>query len=279
MDIDLLKTFVEVNRTRHFARAAENLFVTSAAVSARVKQLESQLGVHLFIRQRGNLRLSLEGERLLPHAETMIAAWARTVQEVQLRPEVDARLALGSTPGIWLLSLQERLAEIRETTPEIAIQAEGHSSEELVGKVMNGTLDLIILYDPPTSTDLTSVKIGELKLGLAASVEGEKLNEATTQNYVYVDWGTAFANFHAKRFGESVVVGLQVNMASIALEILSRSSGAAYLPSSQIASNDFLHAVKGAPSYRRGIHASYRESSERLDTITTILEQVKDLSV
>ena len=41
MDIDLLKTFVEVNRMRHFARAAENLFVTSAAVSARVKQLES----------------------------------------------------------------------------------------------------------------------------------------------------------------------------------------------------------------------------------------------
>jgi len=43
------------------------------------------------------------------------------------------------------------------------------------------------------------------KLGLAASVEGEKLNEAITQNYIYVDWGTAFANFHAKRFGESVI--------------------------------------------------------------------------
>ena len=43
---------------------------------------------------------------------------------------------------------------------------------------------------------------------------------AITQNYIYVDWGTAFANFHAKRFGESVVVGLQVNMASIAVEVL-----------------------------------------------------------
>ena len=144
---------------------------------------------------------------------------------------------------------------------------------------MNGTLDLIILYDPPISTDLTSVKIGELKLGLATSKEGKKLNEAITQNYIYVDWGTAFANFHASRFGERVVVGLQVNMASIALEILSRSSGAAYLPSNQIASNDFLYPVKGAPSYRRGIHASYRASSERLDTIKTVLEQVKDLSV
>ena len=144
---------------------------------------------------------------------------------------------------------------------------------------MNGTLDLIILYDPPTSTDLTSVKIGELKLGLAASAEGERLNDALTKNYIYVDWGTAFANFHAKRFGESVVVGLQVNMASIALEILSRTSGAAYLPSSQIASNDFLHSVKGAPSYRRAIHASYRESSERLSAIKTVLEQVRDLRI
>ena len=191
----------------------------------------------------------------------------------------EPHLLMGSTPGIWLLSLQERLAEIRGMSPEIAIQAEGHSSEELVGKVMNGTLDLIILYDPPTSTDLTSVKIGELKLGLAASAEGERLNDALTKNYIYVDWGTAFANFHAKRFGESVVVGLQVNMASIALEILSRTSGAAYLPSSQIASNDFLHSVKGAPSYRRAIHASYRESSERLSAIKTVLEQVRDLRI
>ena len=68
-------------------------------------------------------------------------------------------------------------------------------------------------------------------------------------------------------------------MASIALEILSRTSGAAYLPSSQIASNDFLHSVKGAPSYRRAIHASYRESSERLSAIKTVLEQVRDLRI
>jgi hypothetical protein len=37
--------------------------------------------------------------------------------------------------------------------------------------------------------------------------------------------------------------------------------------------------VKGAPSYRRGIHASYRESSERLGAIKTVLEQVRDLRV
>ena len=43
MDIDLLKTFLEVNKTRHFGRAADNLYLTPAAVSARVRQLEQIL--------------------------------------------------------------------------------------------------------------------------------------------------------------------------------------------------------------------------------------------
>ncbi|WP_082880488.1 MULTISPECIES: LysR family transcriptional regulator [unclassified Oleiphilus] len=39
MDIELLRTFLEVKNTRHFGKAAENLYLTQAAVSARIKQL------------------------------------------------------------------------------------------------------------------------------------------------------------------------------------------------------------------------------------------------
>ena len=44
MDIDLLRTFVEVSSTRHFGKAAQNLFVTQSAVSARIRLLERTLG-------------------------------------------------------------------------------------------------------------------------------------------------------------------------------------------------------------------------------------------
>jgi len=37
VDIELLKTFLEVNRTRHFGKAAEHLFLTQSAVSARIR--------------------------------------------------------------------------------------------------------------------------------------------------------------------------------------------------------------------------------------------------
>ena len=40
MDIKVFRTFIEVANTRHFGRAADNLYITQAAVSARIKQLE-----------------------------------------------------------------------------------------------------------------------------------------------------------------------------------------------------------------------------------------------
>jgi DNA-binding transcriptional LysR family regulator len=109
MDIELLKTFLEVNKTRHFARAAGNLYLISAAVSARVKQLESHA----------------EGERLVPRAETMLHAWAGTVQEVQLQPELDLRMHIGATSGLWLLAMEEKLLEVINAFPLLAVQAEG----------------------------------------------------------------------------------------------------------------------------------------------------------
>lgn len=72
MDTELLKTFPEVSRTRHFGRAAEALYLTQSAVSFRIRQLENQLGVNLFTRHRNNIRLTTAGEKLLPYAETLM---------------------------------------------------------------------------------------------------------------------------------------------------------------------------------------------------------------
>ena len=65
MDIELLKTFLELSRTRHFGRAAENLFISQSAVSARIRQLEDSIGAPLFTRDRNNIQLTSAGERFL----------------------------------------------------------------------------------------------------------------------------------------------------------------------------------------------------------------------
>lgn len=274
MDTDLLKTFLEVNKTRHFAQAADNLFVTSAAVSARIKLLESQLGVSLFLRQRGNIQLTNEGEKLVPHAETIINIWARTIQEVSLQEKFDSRIYIGATTSMWMLSLQSRLSSLLKSNPEIAIQAEGYSNEELIRRAEDRTLDIVFLPDPIAITGFRSKKVGDLKLQLARAkhLVGK---DQKKDGYVYVDWGTAFANWHAEKFGE-VQPKVQVNLATIAVDLISSTGGSAYLPVSLIQEVDELTKVEGSPTFRRNIFICYRENLEDSNIIQDLTSSLKN---
>lgn len=273
-----MKTFLEVSKTKHFSRAAENLFVTSAAVSARIKLLEGQLGVLLFARHRGNIQLTSEGERLVPLAESMIDTWARALQEVALQADMEARLHIGATSSMWLLVLQERLLGLIEQHPGLAVQAEGHSNEDLAQLLTDRRLDLVLLPDPPTAVGFIAHKIGELSLVLASGRPIE-LKDAISDGYIYVDWGSAFANFHAKKFREGLVSSLHVNMSSIAINIIESKGGAAYLPKSTVDSMDALHRVPGAPSFKRSIYACYLEGNERVDLIKEVVEFLDGISI
>ena len=132
MDIELLRTFLEVSRLRHFGRAGEKLYVTQSAVSARIRQLEATLGVPLFTRNRNDIRLTAEGQRLVKHAETIVSAWVRARQETELGPAYSSALAVGAMWDLWEVLLNRWLPAVRDSFPEIALQIESHAAEVLV---------------------------------------------------------------------------------------------------------------------------------------------------
>ncbi|WP_240652765.1 LysR family transcriptional regulator [Rheinheimera riviphila] len=94
MDTELLKTFLEVQKTRHFGKAADNLYLTQSAVSFRIRQLEQSLGVTLFNRFRNNIQLTTAGEMLLPHAQAVLSAIASAKQQLALNYHPDKPLQL-----------------------------------------------------------------------------------------------------------------------------------------------------------------------------------------
>ncbi|WP_439133932.1 LysR family transcriptional regulator [Pseudomaricurvus sp.] len=274
MDIELFKTFLEVNKTRHFGKASENLYLTQAAVSARIKQLEESLGVNLFVRARNNIQLTPEGERLLPHAETMLTAWSRARQEVALKQEQKHQLSVGTTAGLWRFLLQDKLANIQQNHPELALRAEAHSAEELVKLLQEGIIDLALLFDPVELTDFTARPLGKFTLKLVSTQEGTSTKEALQSNYVYVDWGTAFSLFHAKKFADLPAPALHTNMASIAESFIRQQQGSAYLPQALLTSeaSEQLIPVAGSPSFSRDIYAVFRSGTEKTKHLAGILE-------
>lgn len=281
MDTELLKTFLEVRKTRHFGRAAQNLYITQAAVSARIKQLEESLGATLFIRRRNNIQLSSEGERLVPHAQMMLLALARAKQDLALEDSGTSRVRIGVRTGLWGVALQERLHALRDQIPDLLVHVDSLEPDSLTRMLLDRTLDLAILFEPPSLPELSVVPIGELKLKLYSSRAGESLLDALRGDYIYLDWGGGFARFFDRRFGEKIAPGLHTNMSYVASHSLVSKGGACFLPESYGAglANEGLSPVESAPEYASQLNIAYHSGSSKRELINRVIKSFEGVVV
>ncbi|MFT6906855.1 MAG: DNA-binding transcriptional LysR family regulator [Oleiphilaceae bacterium] len=281
MDIELLRTFLEVKNTRHFGKAAENLYLTQAAVSARIKQLENILGTPLFTRFRNNLQLTVTGERLINHAETVLIAWERARQDLTLKKKQKHVIGLGATTGLWDLLFQDTLHKVYKNHPELALRAEAHGPETLIRYLMERTLDLALIYEPAKLNNLISIPIAPAELILVSSNENATVDSAMASCYVSIDWGLPFQMSYAQLFPDSAPPALHTTLSRIALDFLLEFGGSAYLPYRMVESfiGTSLFQVQEAPVITRQIYACYHRDNIYTKEIESILNVIRSLEI
>ncbi|GAB3474473.1 LysR substrate-binding domain-containing protein [Azotobacter salinestris] len=175
----LLRHFLAVSRTGSLIGAAQELHCVPSNVSARLRQLEAQLGVALFQRQAQRLRLTPAGARLLPHAEQLEqlcrAAWS-SVQEDLWAGE----LRLGSMETTAAVRLPEVLAAFHREAPRLDLSLVTGTSGHLLGEVLAGRLDAVLIGGPYEDPRLHGEVIWheELVLVLPAGQTPEGLRQA-----------------------------------------------------------------------------------------------------
>ncbi|HCM05801.1 MAG TPA: HTH-type transcriptional regulator HdfR [Oceanospirillales bacterium] len=278
MDSELLRTFLEVSHTKHFGKAAENLYLTQAAVSTRIRQLESQLGVQLFTRLRNNIRLTPAGEKLRPLANANLTLVQRIRQEVAIANNQSQQISIGATPNLWDAFLQHELSQLFGQFPGIAMRAEAHTATTLARQLLERTLDIAITFDAPKIDEVSTEEIVQVPLFLASSHNTDSWQEAMANHYVMVDWGTAFNVQHAQQFTGAPPAVLQTNTGRIALDFLLTNGGSAFLPESLLTPYielGQLHIVENTPSISRSVYASYITESDRLDSFKKVIEAIK----
>ncbi len=274
VDTDLLKTFLEVNRTRHFGKAADNLFVSQSAVSARIRQLEELVGVELFTRDRNNIQPTSAGQKLVPHAERMLNNWHRALQEIVQTDDSRTPLAVAGESSLWDIVLQEWLNWIDDEQPDIGLYAEALSHDAQLRRLLDGSLDLAFLFEAPQMTQLLATEVARVPLVMVASRPGLSIEQALTEDYLMVDWGTSFAISHARFFPEMPAPRLRIGLGRLARSLLLKCGGAAYLalPMVQEAlTGGQLHLVDGAPEIDRSAYAVYPAAHEKQAVIDRLL--------
>lgn len=267
MDTELLKTFLEVSQTRHFGKAAENLYLTQSAVSARIRLLEDLVGTPLFSRARNNVQLTPQGERLVRHAETILNAWTRAKHEVAVSDESSMHLSVGGIASLWDILLQEWLLALSASFPELSLAAEVLSNDLLVRRIRERTLDLAFSFEPPQLSEVQVVEIATVSLIMVTSHAGFDCGQALNNgDYALVDWGTGFAVAHAQAFPEIEPPRLRFGLGRLAHAFVIERGGSLYLPE-PVVGDDLqsgrLHCVSDAPVMKRAAYALFCADANR----------------
>lgn len=270
MDTDLLKTFLEVHKTRHFGKAAENLFLTQSAVSARIRQLENELGVKLFTRNKNNIQSTAAGQKLLIHAESILTTWNRVRLDVAIEDETRMLMVIGGVPSLWDIYINRWLRNLIKSNPDIALLCEALTADTIYRRIIDGTIDIAFTYEPPQSPNLISDKKISIKYVMVSSKPGISIDEAIKSNYIYVDWGTAFATTHATLFPDMPVPMIRISLGRVARDLIKKCGGSAYLPESMIKRDlelKRLFPVKDAAEIKREAYIVHKENNNRVDQV------------
>ena len=273
MDFELLRTFLELNRIRHFGRTANALNVSQSAISTRLKTLETSLGVLLFERGRREIRPTPEGTRLVRHAERLIAGWRGARQDVALAGASE-QLVIGGSLRLWDVLLQRWLHDLRRRYDHLAIIAESQTPEVLTRRLIDGTLDLAILLEPAQLDIMHIRKIATLEIICVSSTKDLSIDEALRSDYVFVDWGLSFGLDHRRAFPDAPESKTRVSQAKIAYEYISSVGGSAYLPKRMVEKDiefGLLHLVTDAPVFERQAYATFPVRTSRRDLIDETL--------
>ena len=111
MDLDNLRTFIEVAKLGNFSRAAEKVLRSQPAVSSQIRQLEQEYGQRLFDRNAKSVRLTPAGEIVLEYAQQLLALQARSQQAVSEHNGArNGTLSIGANEGTFLYALPKVLA-------------------------------------------------------------------------------------------------------------------------------------------------------------------------
>lgn len=271
MDTELLKTFLEVSRTRHFGRAAEALYLTQSAVSFRIRQLENQLGVNLFTRHRNNIRLTTAGEKLLPYAETLMNTWQAARKEVAHTSRHN-EFSIGASASLWECMLNAwlgRLYQLQEPQSGLQFEARIAQRQSLVKQLHERQLDLLITTEAPKMDEFSSQLLGHFTLALYCSSPARKKSEL---NYLRLEWGPGFQQHETGLIAADEVPVLTTSSAELARQQLSALNGCSWLPVNWANEKGGLHTVADSATLSRPLYAIWLQNSDKYSLICDLLK-------
>lgn len=158
MDLDQLRTFLEVVRLKSFSRAAQTCYRTQPAISAQIRQLENELNTTLFDRLGTRIELTPAGRIFAEYARRILDLQREAqdrINELQRDPRGEILLAVSEADCIYLLP--DAIREFKSRFPNVELQIERSYTEKTIQAVLENRADFGIAQPAGADRRLQSV--------------------------------------------------------------------------------------------------------------------------
>jgi len=167
MNLEYLKTYLEVVRMGSFSEVAKKLSISQPAVSFQIQKLERDLGVRLIDRGQKTIKLTDAGKRLVRFAEVVEKERTRLMRDLdQLREEVTGNIVIAASTIPGEILLPPILGEFKSLHPAIGARVDVSDSLTVISGVQSGAYDLGFCGTVPEGKELDYFKVAEDKIVL-----------------------------------------------------------------------------------------------------------------
>jgi DNA-binding transcriptional LysR family regulator len=276
MQLAHVEGFVEVARRGNLSRAAEALYVTQPALTARLRSLEDELGAELFVRGRRGMTLTDAGRAFLPYAQRALASLRDGSGLVgELASGGAGELTLGAAPAISTYVLPALLVRFTARHPRVRLVVRTGHSEEIVEMAVRGEIEIgltrelrhpLIEARPLYDDELVLVADPSHPLAAEGRIGVERVRDA---RLILFDRTSSYYELTNALFREAGVVPsgvMELDNIDAAKHMVSAGLGIALLPQTAVArelGTGELRALslQGRPPIRRRIVAIRRHDA------------------
>jgi len=241
-DLTDMRLFLHAYDAGTMTQAAARGHLTLAAVSARIRALEEQVGIPLLHRHARGVKPTLAGEVLARHARIVLRQIDRLSEDLLSKASgrTSCCVILGNSSAL-ARPIGALLAEVLSRRPDTRLEVRESPSEVTVQALMRGASDLGIVSDAVSVEGLSVQLLGEDPLVLVAA-EGHELARNSTDisfaellAHEWIGWNESAAlsthlALHAFRAGKEIRFRAVLPSVSELLELVTRGFGITVLP-------------------------------------------------
>ena len=182
MNLRFIEAFVWVARLRSFTAAAEKLYTTQAAISARIATLEDDFGVKLFERDKRTVALTPSGDELLKYAEQLLGISARMMEAVSDRATYGGFVSVGVIETVVHTWLPEMLNLLRHEFPKVRVEIHSYMTADLHEELLKGNIDVALTAETLANPAIENSSICGFPMGwITARAAAEDTNVTHTE--------------------------------------------------------------------------------------------------